>query len=364
MLPRLTAPALAACAALGLASSACAPSTGTPPPDDGGVDDLDAGVAADAGLPPPGTDAGTLDAGFEPPRDAGFLDDAGAVDDGGAGDAGVVDAGPPPPPARPFFAFSSDRTGDYDVYLARADATVEPIAPDPGLDLYPAFSPDATKIAFTSTRGGRQSVWIHDLAAGTTSDATPTLASASTPVFDPSGGRLVVEGRETVDDDPDLWSVPLDGAPPFRLTDDPANDSGPSFTADGQRIFFVSNRGGAYEVWSMDAAGDDEVALTSGSGILGGPAVAPDGSGVAYARMGAGAAEIVLRSTTSADERVVTGVGDSEPAFSPDGARMLVTSVRDGDPDVWLVDVETAAATKVVDAPGIDGAAAFAPEVP
>ena len=54
-----------------------------------------------------------------------------------------------------------------------------------------------------------------------------------------------------------------DGSSPTNLTNNPSTyDFRPSWTPDGSRIVFVSNRSGNYDVWIMDAGGIDPQNLT------------------------------------------------------------------------------------------------------
>jgi Tol biopolymer transport system component len=53
----------------------------------------------------------------------------------------------------------------------------------------------------------------------------------------------------------DLYVVPAGGGVPRRLTDHPAHDSLPRFTADGRSVLFTSDRTGNYQIWEVPAAG-------------------------------------------------------------------------------------------------------------
>ena len=79
-------------------------------------------------------------------------------------------------------------------------------------------------------------------------------------------------------------------APLLRLTNHPATDGAPSWSPDGSRIAFTSNRDGKSEIYLMN----------------------PDGSGV-------------TRLTNNEFD-------DKDPAWSPDGNKISFTSERDGNP--------------------------------
>ena len=53
----------------------------------------------------------------------------------------------------------------------------------------------------------------------------------------------------------DLWSIPVAGGTPSRLTEDDAGESNPRFSPDGKTLYFVSSRGGTSQVWRMPIAG-------------------------------------------------------------------------------------------------------------
>jgi len=65
------------------------------------------------------------------------------------------------------------------------------ITNDPAVDVDPAWSPDGTKLAFVSDRGGRMDVWVHDLAANTDTQLTRSARGAlSGPAWAPDGSSI------------------------------------------------------------------------------------------------------------------------------------------------------------------------------
>jgi len=74
----------------------------------------------------------------------------------------------------------------------------------------------------------------------------------------PDGGRLALATPS------DVWTYDFNRATLSRLTTNPAEDNRPSWTPDGQRIVFTSDRAGYPELYwrSADGTGSDERLLT------------------------------------------------------------------------------------------------------
>jgi TolB protein len=263
-----------------------------------------------------------------------------------------------------WLSFSSTSSGNYDLWALRADGScLAQLTSDPADDLFGSWSRSGT-VAFMSRRGGGKQLWLHDLASGAEWPLDFGALEATSPAFSPDGERLAFEGQPTgAGTTTDIYVVAASGGTPVKLTSGAGLNARPAWSPEGATIYFVSNRGGIYNVWKVPAAGGTEEMVTPTTGVLGGPAVSPDGLSLAYTLPGSGGSlsAVVLHDLASGARRVVTNQFDSEPAFDPTGQTLVVTSFRGGNADLWLLDVASGAAIRQLTTSTFhDGAAAFA----
>ena len=124
----------------------------------------------------------------------------------------------------------------------------------------------------------------------------------------------------------DIWVMDADGSNPKQLTVGARSNYGPSVSADGRYIVFISNRaGGAFNVWRMDADGSNPKQLTFGRGENFAH-VTPDGRWVVYATVGFGQENLVWKVPVDGGEAVrLTDRPSSWPFVSPDGKWVVCT---------------------------------------
>ncbi len=178
---------------------------------------------------------------------------------------------------------------------------------------FPAWSPDGSKLVFTSPSG----LEIMD-ADGT--NRSLIAADGSWPTWSPDGTRIAFARFDTIDSGWDIYTMNADGTGVVGLTNVIAEEIMPSWSPDGTRIAYQSNLSGTPSVWTMNADGSDATNLTPTGG--GAPDWSPDGTKIAFDWGGIDGIW-VMNANGSAKVRVEsTG---STPAWSPDGSRIVYT---------------------------------------
>jgi len=134
----------------------------------------------------------------------------------------------------------------------------------------------------------------------------------------------------------DLYTMPSTGGKATAITQGPAIDRTPSFSPDGSKILFMSDKSGFENIWTVDADGTNPRMITDESvNVLANPVWSPDGAYIAAASMVNTFAtqkqsEIRLYHATGGSGETLVGVPSNlrdvqEPDFSPDGKHLYYT---------------------------------------
>lgn len=150
----------------------------------------------------------------------------------------------------------------------------------------------------------------------------------------------------------DLYTVEADGSGTAILVATTGADRAPAWSPDGSRVAFQSNLRGNFDIWIVNADGSGLRALTSDAVNEIQPAWSPDGTRVVFARLDAslGTHDIWhVRADDGADARNLTNHpgNDIRPAWSPDGTSIAFESHRDGNAEIYRVDVDAPPASAV-----------------
>jgi Tol biopolymer transport system component len=167
-----------------------------------------------------------------------------------------------------LIAFTSDRSGNWDIYTMTPDGqNVTQITTDGANDGWPAWTPDGTQILFSSDRTGNWEIWSM---ARDGSDVRPLTDRPDTadlfPEVSPDGTRVVFSSQEAAGNTGEIYIMDLSGEQVVRLTSTAALNTMPSWCPGGDTMVFVSDRAGNDDIYLMNADGSNVVALTDDPG--------------------------------------------------------------------------------------------------
>lgn len=143
------------------------------------------------------------------------------------------------------------------------------------------------------------------------------------PSWSPNGKRIAFVSDREGDDR--LYVVNANGGEPRVLAEDAVAEFAPQWSPDGKSIAFISDRDGNWELYVMQADGGHVRRLTRSPRDDHSPRWSPDGSRIVFVREGVELASSELYSATPAGKltRLTRNrVGDHSPAWSPDGRRI------------------------------------------
>jgi TolB protein len=197
---------------------------------------------------------------------------------------------------------------------------------NPADDRDPAWSPDGTRIAFSSRRDGNWELYVLALRTGEITRVTYDLAYEGEPAWSPDSQWLVYEAY--YEGNLDIYIIKSDGAEgPYQITRNPGPDYDPAWSIDpaGGRgnIAYVSLRDGEQDIYILPLDNPDEtsaVNITRTAGIQEmQPAWSADGM-LAYSAVENGLPLVYTAARTDTGwASSVIGQGHS-PAWSPDGS--------------------------------------------
>jgi TolB protein len=212
----------------------------------------------------------------------------------------------------------------------------------------PSWDPSGTRLVY-NTYGANARIIMTDLATGQERVLQPKVRNSSptTPIFS-RDGNSVLFARSDDDSKSRLYRQPLGGGDPILIEEARGISSSPTFSPDGRRIAFMTDRVGHNEVYIMDADGANPVWITQIAGDLnessyrGEPDWSPDGVTVALQSRVSGSFQIMTVNMRDHVASLLTNVGENQsPAWAPDGRHIVFTSNRSGSEQLWIMDTRS-----------------------
>jgi uncharacterized protein YjdB len=173
---------------------------------------------------------------------------------------------------------SSNRSGVLGIYQLRTSApdTLYPLLVDSASNRQAVLSPDRTRVALSSDRGGSYDLYVMDADGRNLRRLTEDPGAEGEPAWTPDGARIVYTSTSRTGVS-QIASIKTEGGDLRPLTSSARDNRSPAVSPDGRTIAFVSTRDGNPEIYEMDLEGTNPRRLTKTSDHEAGPHFLPSG---------------------------------------------------------------------------------------
>ena len=206
-----------------------------------------------------------------------------------------------------------------DIWEVAANGGVaRPLVTDAATEARPLYSPDGTKLAFTSTRGGNANIYVLDLASGAVTRLTYAEAGEELDAWSPDGKYLYfASGVADVGRQADIFRIAVDGGTPMQVSRETYLAEFQAAPSPDGSTLAINTRGiSAGQWWRNGTSHIDQTELW----------LKPVAEGGAYRRL------------------LADGEKHAWPMWSRDGASLVYMSAKGGPENLWRVGVGAGAA--------------------
>lgn len=220
------------------------------------------------------------------------------------------------------------------------------------------WSPNGKQIIFTQSTSSisDSEIFIMNFDNQGTIRLTKNKVYERDPTWSPDATKIAF-GRNVAGGVSQIFVMNSDGSNSIQLTN--IGEEGailPTWSPDGNQIAFVGMVGGIGEIFTMMSDGSKVRQVTSGSGSYS-PSWSPDGSKLVYQSFDSFSnSSSIWSSNLDGTNRIqlrtsIPGVYHRDPSWSPSGDKILFLSNKDGSYEVYVMNIDGSAMTKVVSAP-------------
>ena len=157
-------------------------------------------------------------------------------------------------------------TGFY--LLDVATGKVRTLISDHAWNTDPAWSPDGKKLAYVSTRDGETDIYVLEIASGAVTRLTSDGSWNGNPTWSPDGAWIMFDSSRLGTNPSkhqywrNLFTVRPDGSQLTQITGLGGYNGVPSWSPDGTRVAFSSDRSGEFHLYTMAPNGTEQSLLT------------------------------------------------------------------------------------------------------
>ena len=215
-----------------------------------------------------------------------------------------------------------------------------------------SYAPDGKSLVISDKNAAEESFSLFLLSIETGERRRLTLSLATdadigdrNPAVSPDG-KWIAFNRSVSAGVSDIYLLPISGGEPARLTFENVLMQDLAWTPDGRELIFMSFRGGGPSLWRIAVTGGAPERLIGAGRNAYNIAIAQQGNRLAYTQTlsDSNIWQFELANADGPNRRptklIAATLEDHSPQYSPDGKRIVFTSARSGNWELWLSDSE------------------------
>jgi TolB protein len=221
---------------------------------------------------------------------------------------------------------------------------VRPLTADRALATGPSWSPDGTKLLYTTYyKTGFPDIYMIDLQSGRKIPVATYKGTNSGGEYSPNGRSIAMS--LTSAGNAEIFVTESIDKKPRRLTTNKSLETSPTWSPDGRRLAFTSDARGKPQIYEMSANGGPMRRIpTNVSSYCSEPTWNPIKENlIAFTAAVSGGFQIALYDFKTRSSQILTTVSQSavEPTWMNDGRHLVFTQRQNGRMRLMLLDTET-----------------------
>lgn len=232
------------------------------------------------------------------------------------------------------FVFSRGKGAVKEIYIHNADGTTEQLTNTGAQNIYPNISPDGSKIVYERIENNNSFIYVMNVDGS----GDKKLSSGHEPTFAVNSSKIFFYNKDTSSISRFLYSIKADGSGLNRETKTADSYNMARVSFDGNKIALTKYSAEGWGIYTVDPDFSGRKTLAIEKSQVGNPAWSKDGNAVVYQSMKNGNYDIYSVDLNKNSFRLTdSAMPDISPCYTPDG-KIIFTREEIGTYNVYIMD--------------------------